>query len=123
MARLTANHDKLYFDTLCRTQKGESVLSLIHATYQAKLNCKNGDVKADIARRLENAYNLFKKDSGTYVGDLKQFSSQYTIGHELCIWKNSNLDLTPLAIKVAENRILLRPLFIHLLKRFEGSTQ
>ncbi len=111
MARLTANHDKLYFDTLCRTQKGESVLSLIHATYQAKLNCKNGDVKADIARRLENAYNLFKKDSGTYVGDLKQFSSQYTIGHELCIWKNSNLDLTPLAIKVAENRITIRDYF------------
>ncbi len=111
MAQLTANHDKLYFDALCRTKKGESVLSLIHATYQAKLNCKDGDVKADIAKRLENAYNLFKKDAGTYEGGLKQFSSQYTIGHELCIWKNSNLDLTPLAIKVAENRITIRDYF------------
>ena len=44
MAKFTGNHTRLYFDTLCRTQKGESVLSLIHATYQAK---KNGDSKKE----------------------------------------------------------------------------
>lgn len=115
MAKLTVNHEKLYFDSLCRTQKGESVLSLIHATYQAKKNYKKsvqkGDVKADIAQRLESAYNLFKKDAGTYSGGINQFSSQYTIGHELCIWKNSDLDLTPLALKVAENYITIRDYF------------
>lgn len=110
MARLTSNHTKLYFDTLCRTQKGESVLSLIHATYQAKKNTVD-DVKEDIAKRLENAYNLFKKESGTYRGEMGQFESQYTIGHELAIWKNSKLDLTDLAISVAENYITIRDYF------------
>lgn len=115
MARLTKNHDKLYFDSLCRTQKGETVLSLIHATYQAKRKSKKGnstqEIKKEIAERLESAYNLYKKDSGTYTGDLKQFESQYTIGHELCIWENSELDLTPLALMVAENYITIRDYF------------
>ncbi len=114
MAKFTANHAHLYFDNLCRTKKGESVLSLIHATYQVKKD-KNidiqKDVKIEICRRLKDAYNLFKGDAGTYTGDPKQFSSQYTIGHELCIWKNSNLDLTELAIEVAENRITIRDYF------------
>lgn len=35
---LCKNHDHLYFDKLCRTKKQESVLSLIDATYQAKIN-------------------------------------------------------------------------------------
>lgn len=108
MAKFTANHSKLYFDTLCRTQKGESVLSLIHATYQAK---KNGGDKVDIAKRLESAYKVFKNGAGTYTGELSQFESQYTIGHELCIWKNSSLDLTDLAIRVAENYITIRDYF------------
>lgn len=108
MAKFTANHSRLYFDTLCRTQKGESVLSLIHATYQAK---KSGGDKEDIAQRLVGAYSLFKSGAGTYTGDLKQFESQYTIGHELCIWRNSDLDLTDLAIQVAENYITIRDYF------------
>ena len=62
MAKLTGNHTRLYFDTLCRTQKGESVLSLIHATYQAK---KSGGGKEDIAKRLLGAYTLFKNSAGT----------------------------------------------------------
>ena len=108
MAKLTGNHTRLYFDTLCRTQKGESVLSLIHATYQAK---KSGEGKEDIAKRLLGAYTLFKNSAGTYEGHLDQFDSQYTIGHELCIWKNSELDLTDLAIQVAENYITIRDYF------------
>lgn len=108
MAKLTGNHTRLYFDTLCRTQKGESVLSLIHATYQAK---KSGGGKEDIAKRLLGAYTLFKNSAGTYEGHLDQFDSQYTIGHELCIWKNSELDLTDLAIQVAENYITIRDYF------------
>lgn len=106
------NHDRLYFDSLCRTQKGETVLSLIYATYQAKNNCPSGKtVKENIAERLVSAYNLFKSGSGTYDGSLDKFESQYTIGHELGIWKNSNLDLTDLAIQVAENYITIRDYF------------
>ena len=110
MARFTSNHDQLYFDTLCRTKKGESVLSLIHATYQAKQSGV-ADVKAEIANRLMHAYNLFKGSEGSYTGNVKQFESQYTIGHELCIWKNSALDLTDLALKVAKNEITIREYF------------
>lgn len=110
MAKFTANHDKLYFDTLCRTKKGESVLSLIQATYQVK-GKGTENAKEEIAKKLEYAYELFKGDSGSYSGDPKQFESQYTIGHELCIWKNGNLDLTDLAIEVAENRITIRDYF------------
>jgi len=110
MAKFTANHDKLYFDTLCRTKKAESVLSLIQATYQVK-GKGTDNAKEEIAKKLEYAYELFKGDSGSYSGDPKQFESQYTIGHELCIWKNGNLDLTDLAIEVAENRITIRDYF------------
>lgn len=112
MAQFPVNHNSLYFDSLCRTKKGESVLSLIHATYQAKMDAKDGDdVKKDIAERLAHAYELFKGTAGSYNGDVGQFSSQYTIGHELCIWKNSELDLTDLAIQVAENKITIRDYF------------
>lgn len=110
MAKFTANHDKLYFDTLCRTKKAESVLSLIQATYQVK-GKGTANAKEEIAKKLEYAYELFKGDSGTYSGSPDQFESQYTIGHELCIWKNGNLDLTDLAIEVAENRITIRDYF------------
>jgi len=109
-AKFPENHTCLYFDTLCRTQKGESVASLIQATYFA-----TGDNpvqrKEDIARRLEYAYELYKGTSGTYSGSSKQFSSQYTIGHELCIWKNSKLELTELALKVAKHQITIRDYF------------
>ena len=117
MANIPQEHEKLYFDVLCRTQKLETVLSLIYATYQAK---KSGvsDIRAEIAKRLENAYNLFKTNirgtdcgSGTYAGTMKQFESQYTIGHELCIWANSNLDLTPYALAVAEGRMPIKEYF------------
>ena len=83
------NHDSLYFDNLRRVEKAETVLCLIHASYQAQL--KNGD-KKDIARMLENAYELFRFTKGTYSGDsTDQFAKQYTIGHELGIWMNSEL--------------------------------
>lgn len=117
MAGIPKEHDKLYFDVLCRTQKLETVLSLIHATYQAK---KSGvsDIKTEIAKRLENAYNLFKTNirgtdsgSGSYSGTMKQFESQYTIGHELCIWSNSNLDLTSYALAVAKGNMTIREYF------------
>ena len=114
MANFSDNKNKIYFDALCRTKKSESVLSLIHATYQVRENFKNlngSEIKEKIAARLKNAYHLFKNTAGTYQGNLGQFSSQYTIGHELAIWKNSQLELTELAKKVAENRITIRDYF------------
>lgn len=60
---------------------------------------------------MKSAYELFKFDSGTYDGDLGAFSSQYTIGHEMGIWDNSDLDLSPLALKVAVNDITIKEYF------------
>ena len=107
------NHDHIYFDKLCRTKKAETVLSLIYATDQAKKFCKGNKEleKKEIAKHLVSAYQLFKFDSGTYTGRLEQFESQYTIGHELGIWRNSDLDLTPLAQKVADNKMTIREYF------------
>ena len=119
MAGIPKEHSELYFDKLCRTQKSETVLSLIQATYHAKRNAKYGeDIRDSIAKRLVSAYELFKDNpvgsstgAGTYSGEYKQFESQYTIGHELCIWKNSKLDLTDLAMRVAKNEITIRDYF------------
>lgn len=116
MATFPKNHNNLYFDALIRTQKAESLLSLIHATYHAKKAASNdGDVKADIAKRLQYSYGLFKDNVkgydngvGSYMGTEDQFASQYTLGHEMAIWKNSNLDLNELAAKVARNIITVR---------------
>lgn len=119
MAGIPKEHMELYFDKLCRTQKAETVLSLIQATYHSKKSSKiNDDVKTEIARRLQSAYDLFRDNikgtssgAGTYSGAYKQFESQYTIGHELCIWKNSSLDLTILAEEVAKNKITIKDYF------------
>lgn len=116
MATFPKNHDTLYFDALVRTQKAESILSYIQATYHAKSNVKNGkDVKELIAKNLEYAYGLFRDNVkgydngvGSYTGGVDQFASQYTLGHEMGIWINSDLDLNPLAIKVAQNKITVR---------------
>lgn len=103
------NHEGLYFDNLIRTKKAETVLSLIYASYQAKIN--HGD-KNDIIRMVKNGYELFKFEAGSYTGESEsQFQSHYTIGHELGIWKNSKLELCPLAIKVAKNEITITDYF------------
>ena len=113
MAGIPREHSTLYFDALCRTQKKETILSLIKATYfSKKRNLTPDETKTEIAKRLEYGYGLFKDNIrgydngvGSYQGTLEQFSSQYTIGHELSIWINSNLDLNDLALKVAKDEI------------------
>lgn len=114
---LLKNRDKFYLDTLARTQKSETVLSLIQATYHTR-NIDSAKRKDEIGKRLKAAYDLFRdnakgKDtgSGTYNNSEGQFESQYTIGHELGIWINSNLDLAPLAEKVAHNFLTIRDYF------------
>lgn len=105
------DHDFLYFDKLCRSKKSESVLSLIQATYNIDSNIEESKRKERIAEKLRNAYELFKISAGSYSGSVKQFTSQYTIGHELGIWMNSNFDLNPLALEVAKNHITITEYF------------
>jgi len=103
---LCNDHDRIYFDNLVRTDKSEAVLSLIKATYFSPP--KN---KEEIAKKLQYAYELYKGTAGSYENIDSQFSKQYTIGLELGIWKNSNLELTDMAIAVAENKITIRDYF------------
>lgn len=119
MASFPKEHNTLYFDALIRTQKKESVLAFIKATYFAKKNSNNDStVKEDINKRLEYAYGLFRDNVGgydngigSYSGTESQFSSQYTLGLEMGIWKNSKLDLNDLAIQVAEDKITITDYF------------
>lgn len=119
MSRMPKNHNELYFDKLIRTNKAESLLSMIQATYHAQKNLGTGEViKNKIAKRLEYAFCLFRDDikgsdsgAGTYDGNISQFDSQYTFGLEMGIWTNSNFKLSELAIKVADNRITIRDYF------------
>lgn len=116
MATFPKNHSTLYFDALIRTQKAESLLSLIHATHHAKNGTKNNEnLKKNIAERLKFSYGLFRENvrgyengCGSYGGTEEQFQSQYTLGHEMAIWLNSDLDLNPLAKQVAENNITIK---------------
>ena len=106
------NHDHIYFDKLRRTKKAETVLSMIYATYVVKTQEKDSaNHKKLIAKKLKDAYSLFIYDRGTYSGSEDQFDSQYTIGHELGIWKNSELDLTDKARDVAEGRLTIKEYF------------
>lgn len=114
MATLPKEHNEIYFDALIRTNKADSLLALIKATYFA-YQSDTSNVKEEIAKRLENAYNLLRKNvkgsdsgSGTYSGSLDQFQSQYTLGHEMGIWADSDLHLTKLALKVAKDEITVK---------------
>ena len=119
MAGIPKEHNTLYFDTLRRTQKAETILALILATDHAwKKSSNPEEVKQEIATRLVGAYNLMidpsrrgQQGSGTYTGTAEQFSSQYTIGHEMCIWTRRDLKLTSLAQKVADFDITIKKYF------------
>lgn len=108
MSDYPKEHNELYFDALCRSQKKETILALIEATYYSKkYNSDKTKVREEIAKRLIHGYGLLKKEIGTYLGEIDQFTSQYTIGHEMGIWRNSDLDLSLLAQLVAENKITI----------------
>ena len=118
MSQFPRNHDAIYFDKLIRSSKMESVLSFIYAAFNADKKFPNDDsqYKTELTNRVLNAYNLFKitnnvNGAGTYTGSMSQFQSQYTIGHEMCIWYNNSLRLTPFARQVAENKITIRQYF------------
>lgn len=115
MSQFPKNHESIYFDKLVRSSKMESLLAFIYSAYNAEKKYPDNDVeyKNELTNRVFNAYNLFKitnnpNGAGTYTGSTSQFQSQYTIGHEMCIWYNGSLKLTPLAREVAENKITIR---------------
>lgn len=118
MSTFPKNHDEIYFDKLCRKYKSETVLSLIFAAYSASLVEPLDDekYKLELKNRLYHAYELFRiEGAGTYGGDPtkldKQFSSQYTIGHEMNIWKAKSLRLNDFAKKVAKFEITIKDYF------------
>lgn len=101
------------FDALIRTNKADSLLSFIMATYNVK---KTSNRKDEVALRLKSAYELFRENikgsdsgAGSYGQgdrDIKdQFESHYTMGYEMGIWQDSDFTLNPLAIDVANYKI------------------
>lgn len=101
------------FDALIRTNKADSLMSFIMATYNVK---KTENRKSEVANRLKSAYELFRENikgsdsgAGSYgqgerdIAD--QFESHYTMGYEMGIWQDSDFTLSPLAIKVAKYEI------------------
>lgn len=125
--------DGASFDQLVRDQKAISALSMIMATYYIPGETPKKERKNQIARRLIDAYRLFRPDkkvandlyngAGTYGQIDKKtkaisttlsdeevknaFESQYTLGLELGIWKNSDLELCDVALKVAKMEITI----------------
>ena len=136
MARIPQEHGQLYFDETTRTQKAESLMALIKASYYAHKNIKEisteESVKKEIAKRLKSGYELYRdtikgsdSGSGSYIGNIKQFESQYTLGHEMAIWNDSSLSLTFLANKVAIDELAVKDyisnIFLSYLQPVDGN--
>lgn len=113
MAVIDSN-GKAKFDPVIRSDKGNSLLSFIYATYTVSKNPNNTDMntKRLIALKLKDCFDIFRKGgAGSYGSgsqDIEnQFFSQYTTGQEMGIWKNSELELSEMALKVAEKELLI----------------
>lgn len=102
---------KAKFDPVIRRDKGNALLSFIYAT-NAVSTSTNTNRKLEIATKLKDYFKIFRQDGGGSYGsgtqDIEtQFSSQYTTGQEMGIWKNSELELSEMALKVAEKELLI----------------
>ena len=113
MAVIDSN-GKAKFDPVIRSDKGNSLLSFIYATYTVSKNPNITDMntKRLIALKLKDCFDIFRKGgAGSYGSgsqDIEnQFFSQYTTGQEMGIWKNSELELSEMALKVAEKELLI----------------
>lgn len=98
------------FDALIRTNKDDSLMSFIKASYNVK---ESENRKELIAKKLKETYDLFKeKGAGTYGNGgrdlMDQFESHYTMGYEMGIWIDSDLNLSSLAKSVADYTITVR---------------
>lgn len=108
------NNEIIKFDKVVRTKQGEALTALIFASYW---NEKNDEslTREDIAERLIHANHIFKLGKGGAYGNnrdpramKKQFQRFYTIGHDMGIWMNSSLELSPYAKKVATFEITVK---------------
>lgn len=121
----TSNPNK--FDKVIRTNKGETLLSLIFATYRVPEDVD--DRKSLIAENLKSAMEVLRSSgAGSYGVDgdkvSKRFSSYYTMGSEMGIWADDDLNLSPLALQVAEQDISVKTyigiIFLNLFTYFEN---
>ncbi|RXK18337.1 McrB family protein [Macrococcus sp. DPC7161] len=112
---LIGKEDKkyLYFDRVARTQINEKLLSFIMASAWTELD-NESDKKMVISDKIKYYFEMNqKKGKGSYGNDentYKQFERQYTIGLEVGIWKNSNLDLSNVAWEVFYGKTTIRDL-------------
>ncbi|WP_455543523.1 McrB family protein [Intestinibacter sp.] len=101
------------FDALIRTNKADSLMAFIMATYKTK---NLGDRREEVAKRLKSAYELYRENvkgsdsgAGSYGQGKRdintQFESHYTMGYEMGIWQDSDFTLNQLARKVARYEI------------------
>lgn len=98
------------FDALIRTNKDDSLMAFIKASHNVR---QSENRKQLIAENLINSYNLFRENgSGTYGNGqrdlMDQFESHYTMGYEMGIWIDSELNLSDLAIQVADYTITVK---------------
>lgn len=98
------------FDALIRTNKDDSLMAFIKASYNIK---ETNNRKELIAHKLKMTYDLYKeKGAGTYGSGerdiIDQFESHYTLGYEMGIWIDSDLNLSELAKRVATYSITIK---------------
>lgn len=100
------------FDKVPRTHQAEILLSMIYATHWEWLNHPDNEEnrKRGIESRLKPLYDIFKKKgAGTYGNHpdniSRQFSRQYTIGHDMGIWTGRDLELSEYAKEIATNKV------------------
>lgn len=98
------------FDALVRTNKDDTLMAFIKASYNIK---EKDNRKKLISDKLIKTYELFKgKGPGSYGNGsrdiMSQFESHYTMGLEMGIWIDSELNLSDLAVKVANYSITVK---------------
>ena len=98
------------FDVLQRTNKDDTLMAFIKASYNAR---EEEDRKLKIAENLKLTYELYKEKGDRSYGNgerdiIEQFDSQYTMGYEMGIWEDNNFTLNKLAIDVAEYTITVK---------------
>ncbi|GEM_PF-775258 len=114
MGLIDKNASVPMFDKQNRKNQGASLLSIIYAShwywYEPKIDIEKR--KDKLAHRLIAIFDIFKQESGSYGEEGKdvidQFDSQYTIGHDMGIWIDSELHLSDYAKEVANNKVTVR---------------
>lgn len=115
------------FDQVCRTNKAQYLLSFILASYNAQGE-NSKERRQDIVKRVASYFELALVDRGGTYSDPKkdidkQFGSWYTMGLEMGIWKNDELQLSELAESVAKYEITVKDyigtVFLNLFTYFE----